>query len=233
MKFFQKKSNGQFCKKNSESDKVRDHCHLTGKYKGPPHNTCNINVTQNESTFTPYVFHNFSNYSCHLIFKKLVDKKNDKVKFKNIPKTNEDYISVTYGCIRFIDRYQILSLGLDILVNISDNDDLNVLRKEFPDKWHYSNTKLAYPREHFNILDDYKKPVDKLKIEDFFSKLKNKGPSDDQKNRTKESIKIFSIKKGEQQTKLHLKSDVIFLADVFEEFYKVSTKEMVLIFYIV
>ena len=35
--------------------------------------------------------------------KKIVDKKNDKVKFDVIPKTNEDYISVTYGCISFVD----------------------------------------------------------------------------------------------------------------------------------
>ena len=35
----------QFCEKNIESDKVRDHCHLTGKYRRPAHNTCKINVT--------------------------------------------------------------------------------------------------------------------------------------------------------------------------------------------
>ena len=29
----------RFCEKNNESDKVRDHCHLTGKYRGPAHNT--------------------------------------------------------------------------------------------------------------------------------------------------------------------------------------------------
>ena len=34
-----------FVKKITESDKVRDHCHHTGKYRGPAHNTCNINVT--------------------------------------------------------------------------------------------------------------------------------------------------------------------------------------------
>ena len=39
--------------------------------------------------------------------------KNDKVKFDFIPKTNEEYISVTYGCIRFLDSYRILSLSLD------------------------------------------------------------------------------------------------------------------------
>ena len=41
-----------------------------------------------------------------MVFKKLVDKKNDKAKSDIIPKTNEEYISVTYGCIRFIDSYR-------------------------------------------------------------------------------------------------------------------------------
>ena len=49
-------------------------------------------------------------------FKKLVDKKIDKVEFKIRPKTNEEYISVRYGCIRFIDSYRFLSSFLDILV---------------------------------------------------------------------------------------------------------------------
>ena len=35
-----------FCEKNIESEKVRNHCHLTGKYRGPAHNTCNVNVTK-------------------------------------------------------------------------------------------------------------------------------------------------------------------------------------------
>ena len=37
-----------------------------------------------------------------MFFKKLVDKTNDKVKYKIIPKTNEEYISVRYGCGTFI-----------------------------------------------------------------------------------------------------------------------------------
>ena len=51
-----------------------------------------------------------------MFFKKLVDKKKDKVDFEIIPKTNEEYISVTNGCIRFIDSYRFLSSGLDSLV---------------------------------------------------------------------------------------------------------------------
>ena len=78
-----------FCEKNIESDKVRDHCNLTGKCRGPAHNTCNINVTQKQSNFIPFVFHTFSNYDCYMFFKRLVNKKKDKVDFEIIPKTNE------------------------------------------------------------------------------------------------------------------------------------------------
>ena len=36
----------RLCEKNIELDKVRDHCHLAGKYRGPAHGKCNLNVTQ-------------------------------------------------------------------------------------------------------------------------------------------------------------------------------------------
>ena len=158
-------------------------------------------------------------------FKKLVDLKKDKVKFKIIPKTNEEYISVKYGCIRFIDSYRFLSESLDKLVKNLDENDFKILKKEFPDKWQYLNKKLAYPYEYFNSINDYQKPVNILKKEDFFSKLKNEYPDDDEIERTKEIIKLFNIKDGEQLTRLYCKTDVILLADVFEKFVKVSTKE--------
>ena len=93
------------CVKKILSDKVRDHCHLTDNYKGPSHSICNINVNQDESNIIPFIFHKFSNYECHLFFEKLVNKRKDKVKFKTIPKRCEEYASVRYGCIRFIDSY--------------------------------------------------------------------------------------------------------------------------------
>ena len=46
----------------------------------------------------------------------MVDLKNDKAKFDIIPKTKEEYISVVYACIRFIDSYRFLSTRLDSLV---------------------------------------------------------------------------------------------------------------------
>ena len=48
----------------------------------------------------------------------MVDKKNDKAKFDIMRKTNEKYVSVTYGYIRFIDSYRFLSSSLDSLVKM-------------------------------------------------------------------------------------------------------------------
>ena len=151
----------RFCEKLIESDKVRDHCHLTGSYRGPAHNTCNINVTQKQSNFIPFIFHNLSNYDCHMFFKKLVDKKNDKVKFDIIPKTNEEYISVTYGCIRFIDSYRFLSSSLDSLVKTSvdiSDKKLKNFKDEIVDKDEISNivSKMEenYTEEILNLEED-------------------------------------------------------------------------------
>ena len=68
-----------------------------------------------------------------MFFKKLVDKKKDKVEFEIIPKTNEEYISVTYGCIKFIDSYRFLSSSLDSLVKtLIDNSHktLEILKRK-------------------------------------------------------------------------------------------------------
>ena len=271
-----------FCEKEILSDKVRDHCHLTGQYRGSAHSKCNINVTQKQSNFILFIFHNFSNYDCHMFFKKLVDKKKDKVDFDIIPKTNEEYISVTYGCIRFIDSYRFLSSGWDSLVKtfvdnsnktlkdlkeeIVDNEevlniinniteeyrtikdlkkdypneiknlekalldymgenDLKILKTAFPDKWKYLTKKLAHPYDYFNSIEDCQEPVDNLKKEDFFSKLKNKCPDDEEIERTKDIIQKFNIKNGKGLTEIYLKSDVLLLACVFEKFIKVSLNE--------
>ena len=99
----------RFCEKVILSDNVHDHCQLRGKYRSPALSKCNINVTQDKSSIIPFIFHNLSNYDCHQFFKKLDDKENDKVKIKIQPKTNEEYISIRFGCIGFIDSYRILS----------------------------------------------------------------------------------------------------------------------------
>ena len=64
----------------------------------------------------------------------LFDKKKDKVKFDIVPKTNKEYISVTYGCIRFIDSYRFSTNSLHSLVKTWDTDDFELFEDQFPNK---------------------------------------------------------------------------------------------------
>ena len=107
--YYRNKSICRFFERKISSDKLRDHCHLTGKYRGPAKSKWNVNVKKKQNNFVPFTFLNFSNYDCHMFIKKLVDKKKNKIKFDIIPKTNEKYTFVTCGCFRSIDVYRFLS----------------------------------------------------------------------------------------------------------------------------
>ena len=104
-------------------------------------------------------------------------------------------------------------------------NDLKILKTGFPDKWKYLTKKLANPYENFISIDDYQKPVDNLKKEDFFSKLKNDYPGEKEIERTKEIIKRFNIQIGEEVKEIFLKSDVLLLTCIFEKFIEVSINE--------
>ena len=49
--------------------KVRDHCHITGKYRGSAHRDCNTSVKLNHKMYA--VFHNLKNYDSHLLMQEL------------------------------------------------------------------------------------------------------------------------------------------------------------------
>ena len=56
------------CEKLLEGDSVRDHCHITGQFRGAAHNTCNLKLRLNPKTTTiPVVFHNLRGYDSHLL----------------------------------------------------------------------------------------------------------------------------------------------------------------------
>ena len=104
-------------------------------------------------------------------------------------------------------------------------NDTKLLKMEIPDKWKYLTRNLGHPYEYFNSIDDYQKPVDNLKKEDFLSKLKNGYPRDEEIGGTMDNIKLFNIKNGEDLREIYLKSDVLLLACVFEKFIKISVNE--------
>lgn len=60
------------------ADRVRDHCHVTGRFRGAAHNACNLNMKQRERI--PVLFHNLRGYmyDFHIIMQAI--GKNEKQK---------------------------------------------------------------------------------------------------------------------------------------------------------
>ena len=76
------------CKKEFNNDnKVRDHCHYTGKYRGAAHNKCNLNYKISKEI--PVVFHNRSTYNYHFIIKQLA--REFKGNFEYLGENTEKY----------------------------------------------------------------------------------------------------------------------------------------------
>ena len=85
------------------------------------------------------------------------------------------------------------------------------MKTEFPEKSKNLTKKIANPYNFFNSFENYQKPIDNLKKEYFLSKLKNDYPNVKEIEQTKEILKSFIIKNGEELTQIYLKSDVFYL----------------------
>ena len=70
--------------------KVRDHCHITGKYRAAAHWNCNINLKLSKKI--PVIFHNLRCYDSHLLIKEI--SKID-IKVSVIPNRLEKYMAFT------------------------------------------------------------------------------------------------------------------------------------------
>ena len=107
---FQKSNNSWICKKllDNDEDKVRDHCHITGKFRGAAHKSCNLNFKLTKKA--PVIFHNLTNYDSHLIFNEL-DKFD--VKIKVIPNGLEKYMAFFLNKnLVFTDSMQFINFCL-------------------------------------------------------------------------------------------------------------------------
>ena len=90
---FQKRNSCWICKKlvHHDEEKVRDHCHVTGKFRGAAHWNCNINFQLTKKV--PVIFHNLRGHNSHLIFNEL-DKFD--VKIKVIPNGLENNMAFVF-----------------------------------------------------------------------------------------------------------------------------------------
>ena len=60
-------------------DAVKDHCHITGEYRGAAHKACNINYfpINPETEIIPVVFHNLKGYDAHHIMSGIAEVQSD------------------------------------------------------------------------------------------------------------------------------------------------------------
>ena len=101
---------------------MADHDHITGKFRGAAHNSCNLNYRIVPDIIEiPCFFHNSKNYDTHHILKS-VKKEHGKVTC--IPNNVEKLIQFTIGGVTFKDSYAFMLTGLDKLVQNLQPDQL-------------------------------------------------------------------------------------------------------------
>ena len=133
-----------------DEDRVRDHCHLSGKFRGAAHKICNLKYKVPK--FFPVVFHNLSGYDSHQFIKKLG---NSEGYISCIPNNDENHISFTKQIIvdkfvnkegkevkvkrelRFIDSLRFMVSSLDKLSSNLKIDQFVNLKK------YYSGNQLS------------------------------------------------------------------------------------------
>ncbi|XP_071650755.1 uncharacterized protein [Temnothorax longispinosus] len=211
--------------------RVRDHCHLTGRYRGPAHSTCNLNYK--DSHFIPVIFHNLSGYDAHFIIKEIATAFEGKIDV--LPITKEKYISFTKHVkdtterfdsrndikLRFIDSYKFLSASLAKLSSFLDNNKLKIIRSKFStlsdNDFELLTRKGVFPYEYIDCVE---------KLEDtclpprdsFYSSLTGDTVSESDYAHAVNVWQRFSIQTLGEYSNLYLKTDVLLLADIFENF---------------
>ena len=219
------------CRKEfGESKKQRDHCHFTGKYRGAAHVKCNLQFKKPK--FTPVIFHNLSGYDAHLFVKNLGRTEGN---IKCIPNNEEKYISFSKEIvvgeyknkkgekvevkheIRFLDSFKFMASSLESLVGNLGLEKLIETKKEFGTRFELISRKGIYPYDYMNGIKKFSE--EKLpQKEKFYSKLNDCGISDEDYDHAQRIWKEFGMKNLGEYHDLYLKSDVLLLADVFEEF---------------
>ena len=222
------------CDEPLKDDKVRDHCHYTGRYRGPAHNSCNLKYRKPK--FIPVFFHNLSGYDSHLFIKKL-GSPDEKENIDCIPNNEEKYVSFSKTLkvgeykdkktgelrdktfkIRFLDSFKFLATSLETLVNNLPKDAFNNLERYYTDeKAELIKRKGFYPYEYMNTEERFKEtklPPKKA----FYSKLSGKGITEEDYKHALNVWNVFNMKTFLDYHELYNETDVLLLADVFENF---------------
>ena len=234
---FDKAKTSHICKASLLKDKVRDHCHFTGQYRGAAHNSCNLQCRK--PMIFPVIFHNLHRYDSHLFIKQLSTIPGD---LNCIPSTEEKYISFSkkikvdeyksrrtgetvslYFEIRFIDSFKFLQTSLAKLVKNLQSGDFYNIKEIFKDNVDLLTRKGVFPYDYVSSMNKLAETQLPPK-EEFYSKLNDENIKDDDYQHANNVFQILKCKTIRDYHDLYLKSDVLLLADVFENFRKTCLK---------
>ena len=211
----------------SEQEKCRDHCHLSGKYRHAMHMTCNLLFKP--PTFIPVVFHGLRNFDSHIICQAL-GKYSGKIAC--IPQNMERYMSFSFQNLRFIVFFQFLSASLDSLVeNLKSNsENLEQIFKHFFSEFdrkgdaHLLLQKNAFPYDYLDSETRFEE-TEFPPIECFYSSIKQEGISQKQYDHARHIYTRLKFRNLGEWTDVYLKTDVLLLCSVFENFRDVTQRE--------
>ena len=210
--------------------RVRDHCHITGIYRGSSHQDCNLKLRVNpEEIKIPVIFHNLRGYDSHFIMQEIgaivknhayKNKKGDekRMNINAIPNNMEKYMALMLGNhLTFIDSFQFMSSSLEKLVSNLPIKSLKYTSQIFKGKkLDLMARKGVYP---YDYMDSFDKFNEKLPTkEDFFSIMDNEHITDKDYQHAQTVWETFMLKTMGEYHDLYLKSDILLLADVFENF---------------
>ena len=218
---FQKATFCSICKQPLFEKRVRDHDHVTGDYRGAAHPHCNLNYRQSRTI--PVIFHNLKNYDAHHIMQHM-GKFNDHT-IDVIATTLEKYIGFKIQkkeCtiqLMFLDSFQHLPTSLEKLVNNLDEAQFHILKSQFPSSTDFSllTRKGVYPYDYFTCLNKFEESVLPPPAA-FHNSLTNEDISLEDYQHAENVWKTFNMKTLGEYHDLYLKTDVLLLADVFENY---------------
>ena len=217
---FKKSTKCGYCKSEfSQTYKVRDHDHITGKYRGAAHSNCNLKLRINPKEINiPVVFHNLRGYDSHLIMQHIGEMEQE---ITCIPNNLEKYISFSLGKLRFIDSFQFMLASLSKLVESTDKKALKFTKTGRTDQeFELLRRKGVYPYEY---MDSWERFEEKQlpSIYNFYSKLTDEGITKEDYEHAQKVWEVFGCRNMGDYHDLYLATDVNLLADVFENFREV------------
>ena len=204
-------------------NKVRDHCHITGEYRGAAHRDCNLKwAISAEKLKIPVIFHNLKGYDSHFIMQNIghLIRQDHNIDVSVIASNFEKYIGFKIGKhLTFIDSFSFMSQSLDRLSSNLSDDAFFHTREAFPndEKFRLIKQKGVYP---YDYMDSFERFSERSlpEIEDFYSILNDVNISESDYSHAKRVWNTFQIGDLGEYHDLYLKTDVLLLADVFENF---------------